>query len=410
MLPASMLVHRVHGEEIVPGFLGENDHPWLRLLLEERERFVGRPQRELKERLGEPLGGGATLAKQKLAAYVLQRFRSSRAKPALLPRHARAALFRAAAHAAGARAAIVASAAERLEVAPGDLESALFADLPGERTVTPLAPAVSPTELALRINLALAQAFVYRASTVRIEMEGNARAVVRYAKLRGLICRVSRRDETGGAMIEISGPYALFRHTLVYGRALGDTLPLLAWCRRFRLRSRIVLRGRQRIFSLASGDPIFPSAEPRRYDSRLEERFARELQKLAPAWDVIREPEPVEAGGSLIFPDFALQHRNDRARRWLLEIIGFWTPDYLARKLAQYRDASIANLILCIDADRCCQDGDLPPQARVLRHRRHVDAAEVHRIIEASVRNGESEFPNTFEMSKVLASCHEMKQ
>ena len=234
-------------------------------------------------------------------------------------------------------------------------------------------------------------------------MEGNARAVVRYAKLRGLICRVSRSDETGGAVIEISGPYALFRHTLVYGRALGDTLPLLAWCRRFRLRSRVVLRGRQRIFRLASGDPIFPSAEPRRHDSHVEERFAREFQKLAPAWDAIREPEPVEAGGSLIFPDFALQHRDDRARRWLLEIVGFWTPDYLARKLAQYRAASIANLILCIDANRCCQDGDLPPQAHVVRYRRHVDAAEVLRIVDPSVSSGERESSNTFEVSDVLA-------
>jgi predicted nuclease of restriction endonuclease-like RecB superfamily len=288
-------------------------------------------------------------------------------------------------------------------VAPADLERALFADLPGERAVAPLAPALSPTELALRINLALAQALVYRAATVRIEMEGNARAVVRYAKLRGLICRVSRGDEAGGAAIEISGPYALFRHTLVYGRALGDTLPLLAWCRRFRLRSRVVLRGRQRIFRLASGDPIFPSAEPRRHDSRLEERFATDFRKLAPTWDVIREPEPVEAGGSLIFPDFAIQHRHDRARRWLLEIVGFWTPDYLARKLLQYRAASIANLILCIDADRCCQDGDLPPHAHVVRYRRRVDAAEVHRIVDPSVISGGREFPNTFEVSNVLA-------
>jgi len=382
LLPASMLVHNVRGDEIVPGFLGDNDHPWLRLLLEERERFVGRPQRELKQRLGEPVGGGATAAKQKLAAYVLHRFRSVGSKPALLPRHARAVLFGEAASAAGAREAIVASAAERLGVAPADVESALFADLPGERAVAPLASAVSPTELALRINLVLAQALVFRASTVRIVLEGNARAVVKYAKLRGLICRVSRSDEADGAVIEMSGPYALFRHTLVYGRALGDILPLLAWCRRFRLRSQVVLRGRQRVFRLASGDPIFPSAEPRRHDSRLEERFAREFRQLAPGWDVIREPEPVEAGGSLIFPDFALQHREDRTRRWLLEIVGFWTPDYLARKLAQYRAASISNLILCIDADRCCQDGDLPPQARVVRYRRHVDATEVHRIID----------------------------
>jgi predicted nuclease of restriction endonuclease-like RecB superfamily len=59
------------------------------------------------------------------------------------------------------------------------------------------------------------------------------------------------------------------------------------------------------------------------YDSRLEERFAREFRRVAPDWDLLREPEPIAAEGALIFPDFALQHRSDPSRRWLLEIVGF---------------------------------------------------------------------------------------
>jgi len=86
----------------------------------------------------------------------------------------------------------------------------------------------------------------------------------------------------------------------------------------------------------------------------VEERFAREFRRLAPVWDVTREPEPIAAGGTLIFPDFALRHRSDLAREWLLEIVGFWTPDYVARKLALYRSAGLPNLILCIDEGRNC--------------------------------------------------------
>lgn len=37
----------------------------------------------------------------------------------------------------------------------------------------------------------------------------------------------------------------------------------------------------------------------------------------------------MEAAGTLIFPDFELVHRRERERRWLLEIAGFWTPEYL---------------------------------------------------------------------------------
>jgi len=103
---------------------------------------------------------------------------------------------------------------------------------------------------------------------------------------------------------------------------------------------------------------------------------------LAPDWDVVREPEPVKAAGTLIFPDFALQHRLDPARRWLLEIVGFWTTDYLRRKLAQYREAGLSNLILCVDEERDCADGDLPSGATMIRFRRRVDARAVLATVE----------------------------
>ena len=154
------------------------------------------------------------------------------------------------------------------------------------------------------------------------------------------ICTLAGRSGSGSATVELSGPFALFRNTRLYGRALGELVPLLAWCPRFRLRADCVFHGRRLTLQFGTGDPIFPSSAPRRYDSLLEERFAREFRRLAPAWDVIREPEPIAATGTLIFPDFAVQHRSNPTRRWLVEIVGFWTPDYVKRKLALYRSVS----------------------------------------------------------------------
>src|SRR3989440_6744300 len=68
----------------------------------------------------------------------------------------------------------------------------------------------------------------------------------------------------------------------------------------------------------------------------------------------------------------------------LLEIVGFWTPDYVARKLALYRGAHLSNLILCIDEDRNCAEADLPPEALVVWFRRRVDAAAVLRMVETA--------------------------
>jgi predicted nuclease of restriction endonuclease-like RecB superfamily len=265
-----------------------------------------------------------------------------------------------------------------------DLRESLFADLPGERIVAAPAQPLSAVELALRCNLSVVQEMLFRATVVRVEVEGNTRVLVRHAKWRGLICAVAERPGSASAAVEISGPFALFRNTRLYGRALGELVPLLAWCPRFRLQAKCVFQGRRLTLQLGAGDPIFPSSAPRQYDSLLEERFAREFRRLAPAWDVIREPEPIVAADTLIFPDFALQHRSDPTRRWLLEIVGFWTPEYVARKLALYRSARLPSLVLCIDEDRNCSGADLPSGARVIRYRRRVDPATVLRAIEAT--------------------------
>ncbi len=64
--------------------------------------------------------------------------------------------------------------------------------------------------------------------------------------------------------------------------------------------------------------------------------------------------------------------------------MGFWTPDYVARKLALYRSARLSNLILCIDEGRNCAEADLPAGALVVRFRRRVDAAGVLRMVETT--------------------------
>jgi predicted nuclease of restriction endonuclease-like RecB superfamily len=307
--------------------------------------------------------------------------RGHRNATAVPPRRARALVFVEAARSPAPALTVLSTVAASLGVTAGDLQDSLFADLPGERLVGASTQPLSAVELALRTNLALVQALLFHAITVRIDVEGNTRVLVRHAKLRGLICTIADRTGRCGSSLEISGPFVLFRNTRLYGRALGELVPLLAWCPRFRLQANCVLGGRYLTLELGTGDPIFPASAPREYDSRVEERFAREFRRLAPDWDVIREPEPIAADGTLIFPDFALQHRSNPARRWLLEIVGFWTPDYVARKLAQYKGARLCNLILCIDESRNCAEADLPPEALVIRFRRRVDAAAVLRVV-----------------------------
>jgi predicted nuclease of restriction endonuclease-like RecB superfamily len=372
-------------------FLGPQDEPWLRVLLGELARFEGRRAQELMERLAEPLPCEAPYFKRRAASRTLWALWRRERQAVLDPVELRAQLFAAAAAPeAPVRAWVMDTVAARLGVAVTALEESLLADLPGERIVRPPQTVPSCQEAILLVNLAIAQTVLMRSSSVRIRLQGNARPIVRLAKLRGLLLTLLAPEAQGAAglagapELHLSGPFSLFRHTLLYGRALASVLPHLAWCHHFELTAVASLRGRLVDVQLASGDPIRPAAPPRDFDSRLEERFARDFSRLAPDWDIIREPEPLRAGDGVIFPDFLLRHRLHPERWLLLEIAGFWTPAYLENKLARLREAGVSRLLLCIDETRACAREQLPPGMPVLSFRRPVDAAAVLRVAEAA--------------------------
>ena len=396
MLSERDLPLRLIEERAFIDYLGPQDEPWVRVLLAEMARFEGRRRRELAERLAEPLPCEAPHFKRRAATRaLLALWRREPAEGAPVPRREparsfprpavlRQELFGAAAAAEAPAMTIAEAAAARLGLTREALLDLLFADLPGERPVHGPNPPPTAAEAMLRTNLAIAQAVLMRASRLELRVEGGVRPIVRLAKLRGLLCTILDVPDLGRPMLELSGPFSLFQHTLLYGRALAELLPHLAWCARFELRAACSLRGRLATVSVDSGDPIFPAAPPTLYDSRLEERFAGEIAKLAPDWDLLREPEPLRAAGTLIFPDFLLRHRLDPRRQVLIEIVGFWTPQYLASKLEKLRQIDTVCL-LCVDEERACATAaiaDLPPHLPVVRFRRRIDAAAVLREVE----------------------------
>jgi predicted nuclease of restriction endonuclease-like RecB superfamily len=389
---------RVIDHQAFIDFLGPQDEPWLRVLVDEMLRFEGRPWRELVERMAEPLPCLAPPFKRRAATRVLGRlWHRDRVAP-LPPREVRARVFGAAAARAAPAAAVLEETAGAFGVTAEVLSACLFADLPGERRVRAPVPLPTTTDLRLRTNLAVAQAVLMRSSRLTLEFEGRVRPVVRLAKLQGLLCAMKAPAPTASSspssatamaaapdlrpVLEISGPFSLFRHTLLYGRSLAAVLPHLAWCARFELRATTRLWGRIVELALDSGAPIFPSAPPAAFDSRLEERLARDFARLAVDWDLLREPEPIPADGTLVFPDFLAQHRIHRERRVYIEVVGFWTPEYLEAKLARLRASGLHALVLCVDEERACGEVVVPESWSVVGFRRRVDAAAVLRAVE----------------------------
>jgi uncharacterized protein len=380
------------GQQIVPRYLTARDHGWLGLLLDEHEAHVGRRKLALDRRLGElfdaPSASSRSRTKLLLARRVLDQLARTRTEAVVSPKEARALTFRAAAGSGAPRERVLSEVAASLGVRRTQLGAALFADLPGERSVCSLG-SPSPAAFAERVNAALVAALIARAVTVRIRASGHTRALVRHARAAGLIC-LARRAKEGELALELSGPASLFRRTTIYGRALAGVMPRLTGCDSFELRASCLLPRSDDAATLIvrSGGPGTAPPEMAPPDPRPDQRLARELHRLAPDWEVRADPAPIESAGVLLFPDYELIQGADPTRRWLVEIVGFWTPQYLTAKLERLRQAGIERLLLCVDTNKGCGDGELPRDARILEHRRRVDAERLLARIAGSSAGG----------------------
>lgn len=276
-----------------------------------------------------------------------------------------------------------------------DLIDLAFSDLPLEQKVTGLPEDLSSEDLSLNANLYLIQGLISRSAWVQIQAFGNVRRIIRQAKLRRLICQISPIHSSDGSMskappfqnlkMEISGPLSLFGHTSIYGRALAELVPMLYWCNRFHLQAHCKVQNRQGIVEVSSRDPIMPSQEPRIFDSQLEARFFRGFLKHFPEWDLIREPEPIQLLGThakLIFPDFKIQNRTEPHRWWYLEIVGFWTPDYLRKKAEQLKRVVLKNMILLVDEKLVCKEDylTLPTMIPVVFFRQTIRTEQLEQL------------------------------
>ena len=214
-----------------------------------------------------------------------------------------------------------------------------------------------------------------RAETLRVCVEQSVRAVLRHARLQRLLCSVEAAPE--GAVLHLSGPLSLFRFTTKYGRAMAAWLPVLTRTPGWALRAECVLNDRRVRWRADWRDPIGTHHVPlRRFDSGVEERLFRDLGRIAPEWEILREADPVQVGASIVCPDFTLRRG---AVRVPVEVVGYWTPEYLRRKLATLR-ALPTPWVVCVDAGLGVSAEQLPP-GDILVFRRRVDAAELMRVV-----------------------------
>lgn len=379
MLSADLLL--VTSREGLPGraaprYLGGRDEVWIRQVIEAFDAYVGRTVAERDAKLpGEVRKlahdhGISARAADGVAKVLLRRFKAKVDTP-LDPPRVRAIVFEEAAKDGNfVRQEALGRAAALLSVAPEEIAQALFADRLGRRRVVAPSSPPAASEIVDAYNLALVQGLLLRSQTVRVDLRQHVRAVVRFAKLAGLLCTYSLADH--GTLLEVSGPLSILRHTTKYGFALASFFPAVVAAGSFRLDARCVLNSDPVLVHINAADRVARTHKlPKDADSALERALARDVRRLGSPWSLVREADAIAIGDRAFFPDFTLRHEGGFAA--LVEVVGFYTPEYLQSKLSALRGAASRPLIVCVDESLACDDGDLP--CEVLRFKKRVNAA-----------------------------------
>lgn len=376
MLPHRLLRYEVLGDTVEPSYLDGRHAPIVRALVERYAALEGRTHAELEEAID--AAPELASADRRLVAGLRRVVEESTTLDVVSPRppsEIRSVAFALAEAMRGDGTEAVLRAAElQLEIPAGSAAAHLYADLLPSRRVR-LASALPPVaEIISRYNFRLVQGLVTRADRIRVIAPGGGRAAYRLAKLNGLIVEATR--EGGDLALQITGPFALFRETRRYGRALASFLPACTLAPTFRVEARLVVGRRRAFLQVTEADRVLsPHGEPRRFDSLAEEHLHHDFLALASQWCIERETEVVPLGRTVFFPDFTFWPREEPGFRVFLEIVGFWTRDYLLRKQAMLRALGPRRGILCVDERLSC-DREPSPHT-VIRFSRRVPAGGV---------------------------------
>jgi predicted nuclease of restriction endonuclease-like RecB superfamily len=255
--------------------------------------------------------------------------------------------------------------------------------------------------LLARYNLALAQAVLYDASRMHIKVWDHFGTVFSYMKLFGVMHRIYPLDADGnrvastdlaaGYEAELDGPVSLFRKSQKYGIRMANFLPALPLCDRWKMSAEILDQEASDTnqFTLDHTDRLVSHySTGQRFDSDVERTLARKWERANTEWDLQREDDVFDLGDEVMVPDFAIEHPD--GRRTILEIVGFWTPEYLASKLAKIRQVDADNFVLAVSERLDCSNEDFGDAAdRVLWFKTGMHVYDVVELAEEYASHAE---------------------
>ncbi len=291
----------------------------------------------------------------------------------------------------GERKSIMDEVASRLKIDRALVEEMMWSDL-DENLIMEEFISISPEELVGEYNLILVQGMLLNCTRLECSVSQGIewKSLLRDVKRLGLMYMLDEH----GSMDEhlpshivciIDGPASIFKLTERYGVAIARLLPTLLKAREWWFRAWIVRKGigvgSRRVYELKfsskdareMGLMLMPSSitegyeekylasmSYKAYDSSVEERFAILFNQYGTGWRLVREPEPIPVSGQALIPDFMLEKYGKRV---YIEIVGFWTKDYIERKVKKLMqikgngmDKGDGDTILLVNKELVCSE------------------------------------------------------
>jgi len=365
---------RIQGNQITTQPLSPLDLSGLRTATELIQLFqahLNHPRRELDAALEEYEGDRLDYPILRGLAKVLGDAATFTNEPPMDPSDLRAALFARSAERGpiidhpdllhpSIREIIIREVAESFGLTPTEVERTLYADLPEEQLLVALGPNWTAQALIERYNLELARGLLYWASEMRLTVQGGYKDLFKYLKLFKLMHTIHAQPK-GGYAITVDGPLSPFvQATLRYGFQMAKFLPGLMLCPEWTMEADIHVPWRRMQGNTAKSASLFYRLDSHSelrshytasgiFDSVLEEDFAAEFEAkfggTERKWVLAREDEIIPVGDSVLIPDFSFTHIKD-GRRALVELAGFWHPEYLRRKAWKLQQAGRKDVVL----------------------------------------------------------------
>lgn len=266
-----------------------------------------------------------------------------------------------------------------------EIDSALYLDVIDRQPLRAFDPSIGPEELLSRYNLAQLQACLYRSQRVTVTASQDLAAIIRHAKLARLLIEIARLSNTT-YRIDLSGPASVLKKTNRYGVNFARFAAGLIACREWELKAFVTTpwKAQAQLKITATDGYRSHLLSPAEFDSKIEATLSSTWGESQNGWRLSRDAGVLHHGQTTFVPDFLLTHAD--GRQAFLEIVGFWTSEYLSRKrktLATFRGHRI---LLAIPSRTAKPPCDSPC---VIVYKTRIQPEAIVRAVEAMTKTSQ---------------------